>query len=550
MTELLTAVAIIFIIAGPFLLIANRIETPAVPFLILAGIVAGFGIEEQLTFELAQWGIALLVFFFGVQIQFDAVRMVLGDGEKIAIGQVLLVGGLGFGTGALFGLSPDQALYFGIAAAFSSTIVGTSLLETDIQKNLVRGRLAESINFVQDLLAILVILVLSAETLTGDAIAMQVGYGVFLLLAAMFVNRLLFDVIERLSQGSSEQMIVSIIALLVVFLGTAQVLGVSIVVGAFAAGIAVRYDAETYFTVFDGLGSIRDFFVAIFFVTIGALVSVPSADVFIFAVVLGLLTAVVKPVITGILLVYSGYETRSATLTSLSLDQVSEFALIIAIEALLLGLLLQSVFDAIILAAAATMITSSLSRAYDERIYRFLADRKLFENQHGKIDERSSVPDSLSDHVIIVGYGRQGKQLVETCERIDLSYVVIENDPIRFSALESDCEAYIFSDANEAYTWNKATVGDAQIIVSTVNSDPVSEYLLRFKNETDLVLRTDDISYATKLLERGALYVCVDDTLAAEQLFGYIVSLEDGTLAGESLRTEQIASLNESTERQ
>ncbi|AUX07936.1 Kef-type K+ transport system, membrane component [Halalkaliarchaeum desulfuricum] len=545
MTELLTAVAIVFIVAGPFLLVANRLDIPAVPFLILAGIVAGVGVDEEITLELAQWGIALLVFSFGLQIQFDAVRVVLGDGEKVAIAQMLSVGLLGVVVGVLFGLPLEQAMYFGIVAAFSSTIVGTALLQRDIRKNLVRGRLAESMNFVQDIAAVLVVLVLGAGAFDADLIAMQVGYGVFLLLAAVFVNRILFDVLERLSKGSDEQLIVSVIALLVVFLGAAELSGISIVVGAFAAGIAVRYDPDEYFGVFDGLVSIRDFFVAIFFVTVGALVTVPTVEVFALAVGLGLLTAVVKPVVTTVFLIYSGYEARSATLTSLSLDQVSEFSLVIVIEALILGILLQSVFDAIIIAAAATMITSSLSRAYDEQIYRVLADWRLFEGRHEKIDERSSVPEDLTDHAIIVGYGRQGRTLVETCERLDIQYVVVENDPTRLEDLRSECDAYVFSDANEPYAWVKADVDEARIIVSTVNSPPVSEYLLRFANGTDLILRTDDVEFARDLLDRGAMYVCVDDTLASEQLIEYIERLEDGSLPQETLRKEQIASLSD-----
>lgn len=545
MTELLTTVSIIFIVAGPFLLLSNRLNVPAAPFLIIAGLIAGLFIDEQLTLELARWGIALLVFFFGVQLQFDAIRVVLGDSERVAISQVLLVGSFGVAVGIGVGLPPEQALYIGIAGALSSTIVGTTLMQTDIRRNLVRGRLAESINFVQDILAILIILILSAESLSADPIATKIGYGVILLLAAVVVNRYLFDSIERLAEGSTEQMIVSIIALLVAFLGLAEVTGVSIVVGAFAAGLAVQYNPETYFSVFDGLESIRDFFVAIFFVMVGALVAVPTAEVLVLAALIGIITAVIKPAITTLLLIERGYGRRSATLTSLNLDQVSEFALIIAIEALLFGMIVQSVFDAIILAAAATMITSSLSRRYDEQIYRYLSQYQVFERQHRKIDERSSVPDDLTDHVIIVGFGRQGRQLAETCERVDVPYVVVENDPAKLTQLEAQASGYIFADAIDAYTWEKATVEAARMIASTVNSPPVSESLLRFAGDHDLILTTNDIDDARTYLDRGALYVCVNDALASEQLLEYIDGLENGSLKSVELREQAIANIDD-----
>lgn len=543
MSELLTALSVVFIVGGAFLLVASRFEVPTVPFLILAGLVSGVFIEEAITLELARYGIVLLVFTFGAHIQFEAVRTVLSDSEVVAFGQVLVLGSLGFVAGALAGIPPDQALYLGIAAALSSTIVGTELLQIEIRNNLVHGRLAETIHFIQDLLAIVLVLVLSAEAFAADPIATKLGYGVVLLVAGVFVNRFLFGLIERLSDGSDELMIVGVIALLVVFLGAAERVEVSIVVGAFAAGLAIRRDPAAHLSLFNGLESIKDFFAAVFFVTLGALVAVPTVEVVLVATGLAILTAIVKPAITTGLLIYKGYEARSATLTSLSLDQVSEFALIIAIEALLVGRLSQPVFDALILAAAMTMITSSLSRRNDERIYRTLATHGFPESRHEKVDERSAVPDDLSDHVVIVGYGRQGQQLVDTCEAVDRPFVVIENDPALLSALESQCDAYVFGDVVERYTWEKANIEDARLIVSTVDSERVSNRLLSLADDADVILRARTTAMALDILDRGALYVIVPDILAGERLVEHIEALATGDRSREELREQHLSEL-------
>lgn len=543
MSDLLTALSVVFVLGAAFLIVANHLDLPTVPFFILAGLVAGLFIDEDTTLELARYGIAFLVFTFGARIQFDTVRTVLGDSEIVALGQFLVTGGLGLSAGILLGIPPEQAIYLGIATALSSTIVGTGLLEPEIRKNLVHGRLAESIHFVQDLLAILLVLVLSAETFAADPIAMKVGYGVMLLIAGVLVNRFGFDIIATLSEGSDELLLVGTIALLIGFLAVAELVGVSIVVGAFAAGLAIRRDPTEHLGMLNGLESIKDFFVAVFFVTLGALVTVPTLEVVVIATVLGVLTAIVKPVITAALLIYEGYEARSATLTSLSLDQVSEFTLIIAIEALLIGLLVQSLFDAIILAAAVTMITSSFSRRYDERIYRLFADRGLIGNPHEKIDERSSVPDDLSDHVVIVGYGRQGRRLADTCADINQPHVVIENDPAMLDLLESTCESYVFGDAMEEYTWEKSNVDDARLIVSTVDDERLSRRLLVLSEDTDVVLRSADPTLAVEFIENGALYVNVPDMLASERLIEHVRSVGSGDLSPEELREQHLEEL-------
>ena len=562
MSELLTTVALLFIIAGPFLLLADRFDLPTVPMLIVAGLVAGWFVDEELTLELAQYGIALLVFAFGIGIDLSEMRTVLTDSEVAAVGQILVLGTLGVALGVALGVPIEEAAFLGIAAAFSSTIVGTALLRTEIRRDLVRGRLAESIHLVQDLVAILVLLALGADTLAADPIAQQLGYGVALLIAAVLVNRHFFDVVGRLAGGSDELMIVGVISMLVVFVGAAEAVGVSIVVGAFAAGLAVRYDPVEYLGLFNGIQSLRDFFAAIFFVTIGALVTLPfvgevvpfvegigiaeSVEKLLLAGVLVGLTAVVKPAVTTAILLRKGYEARTATKTSLGIDQVSEFALIIAIEAFILTLLTQTVFDAIILAAAVTMITSSLSQRHDERIYRALSDRGLFAGaSHDKIDEASDVPQDLADHVVIIGLGRQGRRLVRACESMDRPYVVVENDPIRRDDVASTCDGYVFGDAMEPYALSKANVGDATVVVSTVDAELVSRHLLSVETDADVILRADDEETALDLLEAGARYVSVPDLLAGEQLVEHIEALLGGRTTPAGLRAERVAALDE-----
>ena len=547
MSDLLTAVSILFIVSGPFLVLANRFGLPTVPALVLAGLVAGWVLEPDPLLELAYYGIALLVFTFGARIDLEAIRTVIVDGELAAIGQILVVGSLGVGFAVVLGVSPTDAVYLGIAAALSSTIVGTALLQREIIMDLVYGRLSQSLHFVQDLLAILFVLLLGAGTLEADYVVPALAAGATLLLAAVFVNRYLFDVMGRLAGDSDELMILGVITLLAAFVGIAEFVGVSIVVGAFAAGLAVRHDPVEYLGLFNGLQSLRDFFVAIFFVTIGALVVFPFVEVgwaesvekLLLAGGLVLLTAVVKPAVTTAILVARGYEARTATLASLNTDQVSEFALIIAIQALLLEAVSPSVFDAIILAAAVTMITSSLTHRYNEEIYRALADRGVITGRHDRIDEWSDVPADLADHVIVVGYGRQGQKLVETCEELGQPYVVIENDPARRGAVTIDCEAVVIGDAMEDYTWEKANVDDAKLIVSTVDSRPVSRRILSLDVDADVTLRAGNRATALKLVDEGALYVGHPDLLAGQQLAHQIQAVLAGELTREELRERQ-----------
>ena len=573
---LLTAMAVLFVVAGPLLLIAKGLRLSIIPSLILAGLFVGQLnlIDETLMLELARLGIAFLVFTFSVQIQTEQARTVVSNTEVVAIVQALVLGVLGFlfalvvGIALEYGVLTDaalvdsltfeQAFFVGVVAALSSMIVGTTLF-TEPQSDIVHDYLSNEIDSVNDFLAVVLLLIVSAGTFALDPIATQFGYGVMLLGAAIVINRYLFGTIERLASGSDEGMLISIIALLIVFLAAAEFLETSIVVGAFAAGLAVRDNPVEYSEVFNGLNSIQEFFVALFFATVGALVTLPSptavvADpsaalapfVPIATIALGLvvLTVVIKPIVIGSLLVHNGYDRRSATVTGLNLDHVGEFGVIVAIEALILGLLIEPVFEAIILAAAVSMILSNLTHTYDEEIYSTMASRGWLGQPYHDVDDWNSVPEDISDHVVIVGYGRHGQRLVEFCEAIDQPYVVIENNPQALPDLRAKCSAYVFADAIESETADVSNLEAAQLIISTAESKSVTEHFLSFTDTTDVVVRTRELPMAAELIERGAMYVIVPDLLAADQLADSLEALLNGEYDPDELRAESMSKLN------
>lgn len=521
MTELLTVISIIFVVAGPLLLLANHLRLPTAPALIVAGLLVGGFIDETLKLEIARLGIALLVFTFAVRIQTEDLETAVADTEVVALAQLAVMAAAGLVAGVLLGFPLEQAVFVGVAAAVSSSIVGSTLFVPSAQE-LVHDRLSESIHSIQDFAALFILLVVGAGAFDLDVVATHLGYGVVLLMAAVFVNRYVFDAVGRFAGDADEPMLIGTVALLLVFLGGAEHLGVSIVVGAFAAGVAVQEDAVKYSGVINGLDSINDFFAAIFFITVGALATPffasPSFDVVALTLALVFLAGVVKPMVTIALLMYRGYERRTASLTGFNLDQVGEFALIVAIEAVFLGLLVDSVFQAVILAAAITMVTSSFTRMYDEQIYHFLASTGLLPTHRELTQQWSVVPEQITDHVVILGYGRHGRRLVEACEEHGQPYVVVESNPALVEELESGCEAYVFGDIVEPKTMERAKMSDARLVVSTVESLAVNEHLLSASGDVDVVVRTKGRENARHLLDRGAYYVAVSDVLAADWL--------------------------------
>ena len=518
MSELIEPLAIIFITAAILLLIATRYPVPAVPLYILVGIGVSPLIGPGITLELAQLGIAFLVFVFGVHAEPSRFLSVARDSEHVAALQILVVGATGFGVGLLLGLDQLSAVYFATAAALSSSLVGRELAEGDIRIDLIHGRLTESIHFVQDLFAVGIILVLGAASFTLDGVALQLGYGVLLLAAAILIRVYLFDVFVRLSGDSDELIMLTGIGLLIGFLALAEALELSIVVGAFAAGISITQEFEYNLALLSALESIENFFTAIFFVTLGSLVVTPSVEVMAMAGLLVVGIVFVKPVVTIWALIGEGYDARTAALTSFSLDQISEFSLILAISGLLAGAISQSLFDAILLAAAATMITSTITYTYEDELYRLLERTGLFGSTDDQTRTRSALPDEpLEDHVIVVGYGKLGSSVVSVCRELGKPVIVVENDPDRYELAREYHDLCVFGDAMTDVAWEFLNPKKADLIVSTPPQLSLSDYVLTVETDADVILRADDTETAVELIDAGATYVNVTDFLASEQ---------------------------------
>ena len=552
MTEqLIIALAVLFVAAGLLSLVANQFGLSPIPFYILAGLLVGrfefVTPGEVLT--LAQWGIAFLVFVFGIRLDFSNVQSVLRDAEVAASIQLLTVGpvafAIGYAFGDLFGFEEPlrNALYFSAAVVLSSSLVGGQVLRREIQDNLVHGRLASSIHFFDDLVAIAVLLVITADAFTADAITSQLGYGVLFLAVGLLFYRHGFPILVRLADGDGELVLVGSISILIAFLAAAEYVGLSIVVGAFAAGIAIREDGTNALDVRNGIDSIADFFGAIFFVTIGALVSVPSPEVAIMAAVLAGLVFILNPLVHTLAFVYEGYDARTAFLASSSLNQVSEFSLIIAIQALLLGTIADALFEAIILAAVVTMALTPAARRWKDRVFQVVVSRLFGGQRSRKVDERSEVATELEDHVIVLGYGRQGRRLVERLESLDRPYVVIENDPILWDDLRANCRNYVLGDAMSEYPWKKAGVDRASLVVSTVDQREISETILALEADADLLLRSASTDEAEVLLDAGATYVTVTNVVAGKELVEIVEAIFDGGTPPSALKAEHLKTL-------
>ena len=534
--EIISTLTAIFVAASVALLIFDRFNHPAIPAYIIAGLSVGFFIDSQSLLDLAQIGIAFLVFIFGLK--FDPKR--LKDEARTSINattaQILLTGLVAYSASVFLGYSSFDSIIFAIAAGLSSSLIGLELAEKEIQFELLHGRIAESMHMIQDVLGLLILGVIFASGLENAVFSLGITVGMFAF--ALFLREFAFDFIAEQADFSSELMMLSGLTALVGFIAVTQFFEIPMAIGAFAAGLTAAKFPHNL-ELLDTMGSIKDFFSAIFFVALGALVTIPTANILGLSILLVLFTSFLNPYISYKVLSLQGYDSRTSMLASFPMDQVSEITLIIAIQASILGLLSDSVFQAVLLAAVISMMISSYTKKYEEELYQFL-----------KPEKKAEEPLDIEDHVIVVGHHIQGKRIIEHLQEEGVKVAVIDNDPEKISEVREKDIPAIYGDIMDQKTWIEANYTEAKLIVSTVPSRKVSEKILSLERPEDKIVRASDPWEAVEHMENGALHAVVPDIAASELLIDHIEGIMHNENYREELRRKSLLEVREYLESQ
>ncbi len=518
MYEVLFALTAIFVIAALLLLIAARADLPVIPFYLLAGVLAGVAIDEAQLLDLAQWGIAFLVFLFGIHVDLEAFRSTGRISAGVGALQATAVGAVSYGFATTFGLDPLNALYFAVAAGLSSSLVATSYLDASDGSRPTFERLSESIHFVEDLLGVLVVLGLGAFVYAATPAWIQIAAAVGMVAFALFVRYVVFHRLTARLRGDAEVMMLVGVSFVIGFIAVAEFVGVSIIVGAFAAGIAVADDYPHSLELVDTVDDLEDFFSPIFFVTIGALLSVPGLETIGYTLALLVAILVLNPLVVAVVLLWRGFDGRTAVLTGLTLDQVSAFSLFVAIEALGAGAIARPVFDAVVLAAVVTMLVATYTARHAEAINEWIRGRGITRALGESRSERSQVADDLTDHVVIVDFEHGGRQVLEACSYLDRPMLVIEDNPILFEEIREECDNYVYGDVMNDRVWEQARLEEAALVVSLTPERDRARAVVDLETDVDRLIRVDDEATTREFLDHGARGVIYPDAIAAGRL--------------------------------
>ena len=299
--------------------------------------------EPKLMDEMSHIGIIFLLFLLGLDMQPSHLLNMLKKASWVALLSSIAFAGVGYSIALAFGYSQIESSIIGIAMMFSSTIVCIKLLPTTVLHHKHTGELVVGLLLLQDIIAIAVLLVLYSIAGTQESSASQIlipiiGLPSLIALAFLFVKYVLLKLIAKFDRFHEFIFLVSIGWCLSMAVA-AEYLGLSAEMGAFIGGVALATSPISQY-IATHLKPLRDFFLVLFFFTIGASFNLELLGLVVVpAIILAVTSMLLKPVVFRYLLKGLKEDASTSWEVGFRLGQVSEFSLLIAYLSASIGLI-------------------------------------------------------------------------------------------------------------------------------------------------------------------------------------------------------------------
>ncbi|RMF16385.1 MAG: cation:proton antiporter [Gammaproteobacteria bacterium] len=344
--HLVHSVFLIFSGAAVLASVALFTRQPVILAYILLGILIGpYGsqwiTDASLLSQIAEIGIIFLLFLLGLDMQPKALLHVLRQASGVAVGSSIAFWGAGFGVAWLFGWPVSESVLIGLAVIFSSTIIGIKLLPTTVLHHRHTGELVVGLLLLQDLIAIMALIFISNSGQGDIGLTLARTLIGLPLLAAGAMLGVRFAVLPLLRKFDRyhEYLFLLTIGWCLACAAGAEAAGLSLEIGAFIGGVSLATTPVTRY-IAESLKPLRDFFLVMFFFTLGAGFN-PAllAEVWMAALALSAALLIIKPLVFRQLLIWTGEKPHDAQEVGVRLGQISEFSLLLVFLAQSQGLM-------------------------------------------------------------------------------------------------------------------------------------------------------------------------------------------------------------------
>ena len=527
---------ILVAVAIPVVIIAQRLRVPTVVGFLLTGIAIGpnaLGLVAQpdSVSSLAEVGVVLLLFAIGLELSLSRiVRMgqwvVRGGGIQVAA----TVAAVALAALAL-GTPPRLAVFFGALFALSSTAIVLKLYNERGELDTPHGRVVVAILLFQDLCVVPLMLVtpLLAGTSPGAGAATRTIILSAVVVATLIIGGRLF--VPRALRKIAELRNREIFTLSVVFIGlgaayVTSAFGMSLALGAFLAGLIIS-ESDYGLQALSDVLPFRDTFSGIFFISVGMLLDVR----YVASNLVAVLTIAVAVIIAKALIVMGVVRLlkrsiRVGVMSGLGLAQVGEFSFVLAGSGVTLGLLGANEYQLFLGASVLSMLAAPFVIGSADRLGEWAT--RTSKRVHVVIPtQEMPAVRALRDHVIIIGYGLNGRNLALALESAQIPYVVLEQNGQLVRRARLERVPIFFGDGTRAEVLEKVGIEHARVLVFAIAA-PAEErrgvaVARHLSGRVRIVVRTRYVTEIEELRRLGADEVVPEELETSVEIFARVL---------------------------
>ncbi len=534
--SLFLEIATVMMTAGLFSLIAYKLRQPLIIAYIATGIVVGpglFGLTRSVdVFEtMSSIGIAFLLFIVGLNLNWRNVRDVGRVALIAGFAQVVVTSIIGTSIALALDVPLPTSIFLGVAFSFSSTIIIVKLLTDKEDLDRLYGRIAVGMLIVQDIIAMLILLVLSAMHEGQDfraIMTLSIGKGLVTLFVLWLLAKLVVPKLFTYAARSQELLFLIALGWCFGVASALQYFGFGIESGALLAGVSLagtgfQHEIEAK------IRSLRDFFLIIFFIVLGTHLTMGSLDrVLLPAVVMSFYVLIGNPLIAQVIMRFMGYHSRTAFLAGTTVAQISEFSFIMLAAGIAGGYVLPEAMTLATIVGLITIAGSSYLVAYNERIYEKLS--KFFPQKKHEHDNVKHV----GSEVVLLGYDRMGREILPNIEAMTDDYRIIDFNPTVVEKLLTEGKQVMYGDVGSEDVLLMAHVDRSRLVISTIPDMSVNDAILDFfrhrHSKASIVVTVKSSVDAKRCYDLGATFVIVPSILSGER-FGEFLQKRQGKKA-------------------
>lgn len=501
---------------------------------------------------LGQVGIAILLFMVGLSLNPKVLKDLGIVSLATGIGQILFTTFFGFLICLILGFSNLYAIYIAVGIAFSSTIIITKLLSDKGELDTLYGKIAIGFLIVQDLVAMFTLMIISSVSSNAGIIPIlfTVLKGIILLVILFFTSIYLLPKFTEFVAKSQEFLMIFALGWCLIIAGLFHFVGFSMEIGALVAGLLLsmsKFEQEINFR----LKPIKDFFIVLFFVTLGSQMQFGQISGMMFKIIiLSILILIGNPIIVMAILGIMGYTKKTSFNCGLAVAQISEFSLILITLGVKVGHLTTEVQSLMTIIAIITIGACTYMVSYSNFIYQKISKFLTIFERKDKINNKSEYNPEIEYDAILFGYNRIGFDILDVMKKKKTKFLVVDFNPDIIKKLSTSGVDYVYGDAGDIEFIDELNLSKVKMIISTVPDEETNTLIIKrtkIVNENAIIIVVShQIDESLRLYEQGASYVVLPHFLGGHHAAMMIQEMGFDT---KSFFKEKVTHINELIEK-